>query len=627
MEYDSHSIPNRLFAAMNKHLTGGQVLTYILVIDAENYTINDAINLNMNKEISKLAFNPTKNKLYAITYPTPYFFIIDGDDYSYSQFDGLDITLRDICYGNNSENVYITGLSKLTIFSGNDDELIGQVVLNGNVTGIHYNEFNNRIYIYEVGYLDTKQVAVEVLDGNSFSLLSLIPVIPTIQSTCIRLFIPLWSSLNSIANKLYFSNFGCSSVSIIQCAPELRTLQSGYTWLSFPRLHRNNQTNEPVLAQEFLETIDPFPSYLMIENIPPGQVSPPRYLEYDQGNWYSDGLSQIYSTRGYKLNISNQDESVLPCEGTILSPQVTMDLYGPVKENWLGYFLPEARLPQDAFEEIWDKLTLIETQYWAMAKVDDQWITHSKVGPFSYGDMVIVKCTSDCSFHWNHHAKTETPKEYHKTSYYGYEELADYIPVFVEMDTTDLPLEIGVFSDSVCIGAEKVNPGDTLVQINAYVDSTGQQLEFEFYYGTKNTPVSHPDYRVYNPVAKRMEEGKIKTNKKNDWYWVSFRKILPEDGQISDQPVIELNYTKPNPFSNRTEIAYTLHSCTGLSIHIIALDGRYVATLMEGNQCQGFYSIDWDGMTFSGKRAPQGVYLLKIETPFQSITEKLIYLR
>lgn len=625
IEFDPYHIPNKLFIALKNN--------DIKVIDADNYNITNTLHLGVNQNISNIEFNPNNNKLYAITpgqqypYISPYLFIINCNDYTYSQLSGIDISFRNICYGNRSGFVYITGRQYLHVFSGEDDILIEQVELNDNVTGFHYNEFNNRIYLYKVGYLDTKQVAVEVLDGTNFNSLSLILVVPTIQSSTITSYAHFRSAFNPIANKVYFTNFGCSSISIIQCAPELRTIQPGYTWLSFPRLYRNYQSNEPVAAQDFLENIDPFPSYLMIENIPPGQNPPPVLLRYEDGDWYSHYLDWIYSASGYILYTNNPDESVLPCEGTILSPQWTMDLYGPGKENWLGYFLPEARLPQDAFEEIWDKLTLIETQYWAMAKIDGHWIGSSKVGPITYGDMVMVKCITDCSFHWNHHAKIESPKGYQKTSYFNYEELADYTPVFVELDTTDLPLEIGAFCDSVCIGAETVNPGDTLVQINAYVDSTGQQLEFEFYYGTKNTPVNHPDYRVYNPVTKKMEVGKIRTNKKNDWYWISFRKNPATSDPVSQQQFIELNCIKPNPFREKTEIAYTLHSCTGLSIHIIALDGRNVARLMDGNQCQGFYSIEWDGMTFSGKRAPQGVYLLKIETPLQSITEKLIYYR
>ncbi len=537
-------------------------------------------------------------------------------------------TVKKLFFNNRNSTLYALCNEGIALFrfSTKGYELVDFIEIGQINIDFIYNPFNNSFYIYTVE--ENLDLAINVVECTSNTLSSNVKLNQKTESFFVSMFGFDNLVLNTTNNVLYCGNLGLSNISVIGCSSEQRTLLPGINWISFPRLDRNNQNNEPVEAIPLLEYIIPFPTSLRIENIPPNYPPPPNYLEYNGGAWSQvGGLNYLFSTRGYKLYTNNFSESILHCDGTILSSQVTMDLYGPGKENWIGYFLAQSCWAEDAFAEVWDCLTLIKTQYWTMAKIDGEWIVSSKVGPLVYGDMVIVKCTTDCSFHWNQYASAGTPKDYRKTTYFTYQELADYTPVFVELDTLDQPLEIGIFNDSICLGAETVNPGDTMIQINAYVDSTGQQLEFEFYYGTKNAPASHPDYRVYNPVAKRMEDGKIKTSNKNDWYWVSFRNILPEDGQVSDQPVIDLNYIKSNPFSEKTEIAYTLHSCTVLSIHIIALDGRNVARLIEGNQCQGFYSIEWNGMTSLGKRAPPGLYLLKIETPIQSITEKLIYFR
>jgi len=328
------------------------------------------------------------------------------------------------------------------------------------------------------------------------------------------------------------------------------------------------------------------------------------------------------------MTTDNTGESFLPCPGTVLTPDWEIDLYGPNKDNWIGYFLTEPSWPFDAFTAVLDKLTLIQTQYWAMAKIFGHWYVVNKVQPLKYGDMVNVRCTEDCSFQWNESPRQMLAKNYEKTSYFTYEEKADYTPIFVELDPEDIPLEVGVFSDTICYGAETVLPGDTMVEINAYLDTTGrgENLDFEFYYGTKSAPAGRNDYLVLNPVTGRKEPGKITTGGKQDWFVISFKKKDAGMQVMPERTIIEWLSAQPNPFNTGTEIDYILNGDTYLKIRILNARGVEIRHLADGSYRPGHYTLYWDGRDDRGMLTKEGLYLIVVETPEDVKTLKVIRL-
>ena len=426
-------------------------------------------------------------------------------------------------------------------------------------------------------------------------------------------------------------NVTVSNVSVIGCAPDIQDLQTGRTWLSFPRLERDEYGNddpEEVLSQERIS--DGYEELVMTHLLRESASSQMTSIAWFEGSfWQYNGLFEVRSERGYKLLLTPEQERTIELHGTIAHPETTIDIYAG-DENWVGYFLEESHTAQDAFAGVWDKLTMIQTQYWTMAKIGGYWFETDKVGPLQYGDMVIVKCTEDCTFQWALDATPDVPKAYAKTEYFTYEELSDYTPVYVELDTTDLPLEVGLFCDSVCYGAETVTQSDTMIQINAYIDTTGlgEELEFVNYYGIKSMLVSKKDYLLFNPVTSRMEPGKIKTGENREWYWVSFNKNEEVfENPVKDLPLIELLSVQPNPFHDQVEISYCLHTSTSITISVMTIYGQEVNVLLQGNQAEGIYTIFWDGKKSTGQKAENGIYLLSIETPYEALSRKLIFMR
>ncbi|HHE40625.1 MAG TPA: T9SS type A sorting domain-containing protein [Candidatus Cloacimonetes bacterium] len=80
----------------------------------------------------------------------------------------------------------------------------------------------------------------------------------------------------------------------------------------------------------------------------------------------------------------------------------------------------------------------------------------------------------------------------------------------------------------------------------------------------------------------------------------------------------------PNPMKNATTISFTHKQNAGLVVQIYNTKGQLVNELhIHGNQ----NSVVWDGTRFDGNLAPNGIYLYRIETSDNVISNKLLLLR
>ncbi|MFH1943575.1 MAG: S8 family serine peptidase, partial [bacterium] len=67
----------------------------------------------------------------------------------------------------------------------------------------------------------------------------------------------------------------------------------------------------------------------------------------------------------------------------------------------------------------------------------------------------------------------------------------------------------------------------------------------------------------------------------------------------------------PNPFNPETTIRYRLKERANVTLTIIDMLGRKVATLAEGERSEGFHSIGWFGKDAAGNSMPSGVYFYR----------------
>jgi len=75
----------------------------------------------------------------------------------------------------------------------------------------------------------------------------------------------------------------------------------------------------------------------------------------------------------------------------------------------------------------------------------------------------------------------------------------------------------------------------------------------------------------------------------------------------------------PNPFNPATHIRYALRQRAPVSLKVYDLAGREVATLVEGTQDEGSYTVEWNARTF-----PSGAYFYRLSAGNYSDTKKLI---
>jgi hypothetical protein len=95
--------------------------------------------------------------------------------------------------------------------------------------------------------------------------------------------------------------------------------------------------------------------------------------------------------------------------------------------------------------------------------------------------MVVLRAISDIDdFQWSINGRPPYVAPDPGPVYYSYTLKADYTPIVIALDTTSGITEIGAFINDTCVGASVVQPGDTVVVLNAYMDGlTGDSVYFE----------------------------------------------------------------------------------------------------------------------------------------------------
>ena len=84
-----------------------------------------------------------------------------------------------------------------------------------------------------------------------------------------------------------------------------------------------------------------------------------------------------------------------------------------------------------------------------------------------------------------------------------------------------------------------------------------------------------------------------------------------------EEPVLEsvhfetgLCSVSPNPFNPDTEIQFTLREAARVSISVIDVSGRRIASLVDDSLEPGLHSVRWDGRDSTGRGAASGVYFV-----------------
>lgn len=429
-----------------------------------------------------------------------------------------------------------------------------------------------------------------------------------------------------ISNRMHVANGGFSNISIIQRSGEQYVFVNGENWISFPTLPR--QGNNGVNTQSVLENITPLPFSFSLE----GRVdnSDISHVATKQGsNWDISDLPTVKSSKGYILDITEtpQPDYLLPYSGTRLNPNTPITIYEGHK-NWVGYFLPEQQDPFDALSNVLYYLKTIKGQYWAAANMGTpdkpNWIS-SEPYPLKHADMLILEPFNTTTFVWHRMGTPGEESTFEDTQHFTYTPSGDYTPVFIEIDSTDRPLEIGAMVNDSCIGATKVNAADTIVLIRSYVDNnSGDSVIFEKYYGTKSTEkYKVRNYFVYNPEKHSSEKRCIRTNEHKDFYLISFKNKL-KDIAPADYNLLTVK-VYPNPVVNNLNVMYNLSYNTNITLELYNLNGQIIKVLLQNEfKNAGVYHEYWSLKGLNNQNIINGVYILKMKTSRDTVFKKII---
>ena len=83
----------------------------------------------------------------------------------------------------------------------------------------------------------------------------------------------------------------------------------------------------------------------------------------------------------------------------------------------------------------------------------------------------------------------------------------------------------------------------------------------------------------------------------------------------------------PNPFFGGSVIAFVIPVAGEADLGVYDVNGRLVRMLHRGMATAGTHSVEWDGRDPSGRRAPAGVYFVRLDTAQGQLRTKLIKLR
>ena len=83
----------------------------------------------------------------------------------------------------------------------------------------------------------------------------------------------------------------------------------------------------------------------------------------------------------------------------------------------------------------------------------------------------------------------------------------------------------------------------------------------------------------------------------------------------------------PNPFAEKTTIAFDLPERAGVQARVYNLSGELVRTLASEQRPAGRHEMTWDGSDNAGRDVAHGIYFLQLKAGIHTGTQKMILTR
>ncbi len=98
-------------------------------------------------------------------------------------------------------------------------------------------------------------------------------------------------------------------------------------------------------------------------------------------------------------------------------------------------------------------------------------------------------------------------------------------------------------------------------------------------------------------------------------------------GEETTPVVYFLNHPSPNPFVNKTIIAYSIAKPGKVTLNIYDISGRLIKTLVKEKKETGFYTTKWNGCDNNNRKVATSVYFARLTAGDYTSVKKVILIR
>jgi len=130
---------------------------------------------------------------------------------------------------------------------------------------------------------------------------------------------------------------------------------------------------------------------------------------------------------------------------------------------------------------------------------------------------------------------------------------------------------------------------------------------------------------VYNPVSGILETSKFVFDSTPENLIVASSSGETVEVSVVKEYALLSNY--PNPFNPSTSIAYELSTAGIVELGVFDMLGQQVASLVDGYVDAGSHNAVWNSVDFNGNEVSSGIYILKLTTSNQIVSNKITLLR
>jgi tetratricopeptide (TPR) repeat protein len=208
----------------------------------------------------------------------------------------------------------------------------------------------------------------------------------------------------------------------------------------------------------------------------------------------------------------------------------------------------------------------------------------------------------------------------------GFEELIDYLEQ-IEEEILYIQAQKAIAAAMIMKGnyIEPINIYDQIMCISEdYIESLLAELNQAYCY-----------YRLYESGTRATNElAKRKPKSLQEYLNIALEinnliDMVEENKEELVIPVkdklISQNY--PNPFNPETTISFNIATKGNVSINIYNIKGQKIKTLLSEDFESGNHNVVWNGTDDNGKPVGSGIYLYRVKSNNETITNKMLLLK